>query len=169
MMTASSSSTELPVALSDDVVDLATRLADAAGSVIRRYYRTPFAVDDKPDSSPVTVADREAEAAIREILGRERPADGIIGEEHGTTNGNADWLWVIDPIDGTKSFITGRPTFGTLVALLYRGRPVLGVKKKKNKKMKKKKPKKKKKKKKKQKKKKEKEKRKRRKMKKRKE
>ncbi len=128
-MTASSSSTEpaLPDCLPDDVIDLAVRLADAAGSVIRRYYRTPFAVDDKPDSSPVTIADREAEAAIRAILAAERPADGIVGEEHGTTNGDADWLWVIDPIDGTKSFITGRPTFGTLVALLYRGRPVLGV------------------------------------------
>ena len=109
------------------MIDLAARLADAAGSVIRRYYRTPFAVDDKPDNSPVTIADREAEAAIRAILAVERPADGIVGEEHGTTNGDADWLWVIDPIDGTKSFITGRPTFGTLVALLYRGRPVLGV------------------------------------------
>ena len=109
------------------MIDLAVRLADAAGSVIRRYYRTPFAVDDKPDTSPVTIADREAEAAIRAILAVERPADGIVGEEHGTTNGDADWLWVIDPIDGTKSFITGRPTFGTLVALLYRGRPVLGV------------------------------------------
>jgi histidinol phosphatase-like enzyme (inositol monophosphatase family) len=127
MMTASSSSTELPTALPDDVIDLAVRLADAAGSVIRRYYRTPFAVDDKSDNSPVTIADREAEAAIRAILAAERPADGIVGEEHGTTNGDADWLWVIDPIDGTKSFITGRPTFGTLVALLYRGRPVLGV------------------------------------------
>src|SRR3954449_1700566 len=133
MMTASNSSTEPPVVsldplvLPDDVVDLAVRLADAAGSVIRRYYRTPFAVDDKPDSSPVTIADREAEAAIRAILAAERPDDGIVGEEHGTTNGDADWLWVIDPIDGTKSFITGRPTFGTLVALLYRGRPVLGV------------------------------------------
>src|SRR3954452_15609914 len=133
MMMASSSSTEPPTALldptalPDDVIDLAVRLADAAGSVIRRYYRTPFAVDDKPDSSPVTIADREAEAAIRAILAAQRPDDGIVGEEHGTTKGDADWLWVIDPIDGTKSFITGRPTFGTLVALLYRGRPVLGV------------------------------------------
>jgi histidinol phosphatase-like enzyme (inositol monophosphatase family) len=132
-MTASSPSTEPSADLSDSailpdgVTDLAARLADAAGSVIRRYYRTPFAVDDKPDSSPVTIADREAEAAIRAILAAERPDDGIVGEEHGTTNGDADWLWVIDPIDGTKSFITGRPTFGTLVALLYRGRPVLGV------------------------------------------
>jgi len=110
-----------------DLVSLAAHLADAAGGVICQYYRTPFAVDDKPDSSPVTIADREAEAAIRAILTIERPEDGIVGEEHGTTNADADWLWVIDPIDGTKSFITGRPIFGTLIALLHRGRPVLGI------------------------------------------
>ncbi|QQP90026.1 histidinol-phosphatase [Skermanella sp. TT6] len=122
-----SNNTDQPVTPSGETVDLACRLADAAGTVIRRYFRTPFAVDDKPDSSPVTVADREAEAAIRSILAAERPDDGIVGEEHGTTNPDAEWLWVIDPIDGTKSFITGRPTFGTLVALLHRGVPVLGV------------------------------------------
>jgi inositol-phosphate phosphatase/L-galactose 1-phosphate phosphatase/histidinol-phosphatase len=113
--------------LPDDLVTLAAHLADVAGGVVRRYYRTPFAVDDKADNSPVTIADREAEAAIREVLTVLRPGDGIVGEEHGTTNGDADWLWVIDPIDGTKSFITGRPIFGTLIALLYQGVPVLGV------------------------------------------
>src|SRR3954464_7832459 len=99
MMTASNSSTEPPVVLPDDLVDLAARLADAAGSVIRRYYPTPFAVDDKPDSSPVTIADREAEAAIRAILANERPADGIVGEEHGTTNADADSLGALAPTD----------------------------------------------------------------------
>ncbi|WP_051512536.1 histidinol-phosphatase [Skermanella stibiiresistens] len=125
-MTASSQSDQT-VTVSDDVIDLACRLADAAGTVIRRYYRTPFSVDDKPDNSPVTIADREAETAIRSILAAERPDDGVVGEEHGTTNPDADWTWVIDPIDGTKSFITGRPVFGTLVALLHKGVPVLGV------------------------------------------
>ncbi len=109
------------------LVTLAERLADSAGAVVRRYFRTPVAVDDKPDLSPVTVADREAERAIRAILEAERPDDGIHGEEFGTRNLDAEWVWVIDPIDGTKSFITGRPIFGTLVALLHRGRPVLGV------------------------------------------
>jgi inositol-phosphate phosphatase/L-galactose 1-phosphate phosphatase/histidinol-phosphatase len=110
-----------------ELVDLAVRLADAAGPVVRRYFRTPLTVDDKADQSPVTIADREAEGAIRAILSVERPGDGIVGEEHGTVNAQAEWVWVIDPIDGTKAFITGRPIFGTLIALLHRGRPVLGI------------------------------------------
>lgn len=109
------------------LVALAQRLADAAGSVIRPYYRRPLAVDDKADRSPVTQADREAELAIRTILEAERPADGIHGEEYGIKNPDAEFVWVIDPIDGTKSFITGRPLFGTLVALTHLGQPILGV------------------------------------------
>lgn len=109
------------------LVTLAERLADSAAAVVRRYFRTPVAVDDKADQSPVTVADREAERAIRGILEAERPDDGIFGEEFGTKNLDAEFVWVIDPIDGTKSFITGRPIFGTLIALLHRGRPVLGI------------------------------------------
>lgn len=109
------------------LVNLAERLADCAGAIVRRHFRTRLAVDDKPDNSPVTIADREAEAAIRAVLAEEQPGHGIIGEEHGATNAGAEYVWVIDPIDGTKSFITGRPMFGTLVALLHRGRPILGV------------------------------------------
>ncbi len=110
-----------------DLVALALRLADTAGPVVRRYFRTPVAVDVKADASPVTIADRETEAAIRAVLAAERPGDGVIGEEYGNTGLEADLVWVIDPIDGTKAFITGRPMFGTLVALLHRGRPILGV------------------------------------------
>lgn len=109
------------------MVALAQRLADSSGSVVRRYFRTPVAIDDKADASPVTIADREAEHVIRTIIESQRPDDGIYGEEHGTKNLDAEWVWVIDPIDGTKSFITGRPIFGTLIALLHRGRPVLGI------------------------------------------
>ncbi|WP_448189365.1 histidinol-phosphatase [Azospirillum sp. sgz301742] len=109
------------------LVALAERLADSSGPVVRRYFRTTLVVDDKADSSPVTVADREAERTIRAIIEAERPDDGIYGEEYGTKNLDAEWVWVIDPIDGTKSFITGRPIFGTLIALLHRGRPVLGI------------------------------------------
>ncbi|MCW5744870.1 MAG: histidinol-phosphatase [Alphaproteobacteria bacterium] len=111
----------------DLYVDLAQRLADAARPVVRRYFRTPVGVDDKPDTSPVTVADREAETVMRAILDREVPDHGIWGEEHGSERMDANWVWVLDPIDGTKAFITGMPVFGTLIALLYRGRPVLGV------------------------------------------
>lgn len=108
-------------------VALAGRLADASGAVIQRYFRQPLAVDDKPDSSPVTIADREAEAAIRDILAHEVPAHGVFGEEHGLDRVDAEHVWVIDPIDGTKSFVSGVPLFGTLIALLHRGRPVLGI------------------------------------------
>lgn len=110
-----------------DRVTLAEALADASADVIRRYFRTPVAVDDKPDLSPVTIADREAEQSIRTLLEQRFPQDGIVGEEYGVANPDAEWVWVIDPIDGTKSFITGRPIFGTLIALLHHGRPVLGV------------------------------------------
>ena len=110
-----------------DLIALADRLADAASTEIRRHYRQLVAIDDKDDASPVTIADREAERAIRDILAARRPDDGIIGEEHGTERGDAPLIWVIDPIDGTKAFVTGRPTFGTLIALLHDGSPVLGV------------------------------------------
>jgi histidinol phosphatase-like enzyme (inositol monophosphatase family) len=110
-----------------DLIALAGRLADASGAVIRQHFRTPVAVDAKSDASPVTVADRDAEAAIRSLLASEVPGHGVLGEEHGSDNLDAEHVWVIDPIDGTKSFITGRPIFGTLIALLHRGEPVLGI------------------------------------------
>ncbi len=97
---------------------LANRLADASGVVIRRYFRTTIPVDQKSDHSPVTVADREAEAAMRERIEAAFANHGIIGEEMPARNQGADLTWVLDPIDGTKSFITGKPVFGTLIALL---------------------------------------------------
>ncbi len=108
-------------------IDLALRLADAAGAVIRRYFRTPVAVQDKADSSPVTIADREAEAAMRQLINKADRHHGILGEEYGPERTDAEWVWVLDPVDGTKAFITGKPSFGTLIALLHRGRPVLGI------------------------------------------
>ncbi|PTQ13345.1 histidinol-phosphatase [Sphingomonas oleivorans] len=113
--------------MTDDDILLAERLADAAGEAIRPFFRARFDMETKADASPVTQADRAAEAAIRRILEVERPADGIIGEEYGTLRGDAERIWVIDPIDGTRAFIAGRPLFGCLVALLERGRPVIGV------------------------------------------
>jgi inositol-phosphate phosphatase/L-galactose 1-phosphate phosphatase/histidinol-phosphatase len=108
-------------------IDIAMTLAEVAGEVSRRYFRTPVAVHDKPDLSPVTVADREAEMAMRELIAAAAPDHGILGEEYGPQNAEAEWLWVLDPIDGTKAFITGKPSFGTLIALLHRGVPVLGI------------------------------------------
>jgi histidinol phosphatase-like enzyme (inositol monophosphatase family) len=106
---------------------LANRLADAAGAAIRPLFRNVFTHEAKPDSSPVTEADRAAEAAIRAILDKECPADAIIGEEYGEKDGTSGRCWVLDPIDGTISFMAGRPIFGTLIALLQDGWPVLGV------------------------------------------
>lgn len=111
----------------DDLVALAHRLADAAGAVIRGYFRQPVAIDAKSNLTPVTIADREAEDALRALLAVERPDDGILGEEGGTSGLDRDYVWVLDPVDGTKSFMTGRPIFGTLIGLLHKGRPVLGV------------------------------------------
>ena len=116
-------STEAP----SDLIELANRLADAGGDVIRPYFRQPIVIDTKADASPVTIADREAEQAIRAVLAVARPDDGIIGEEFGSEKTGAEYVWVIDPIDGTRSFITGRPIFGTLIALVHNGAPILGV------------------------------------------
>ncbi len=111
----------------EPLLALAKRAVLASGVVIRRHFRQPIAVDQKPDLSPVTIADREAETVIREILRAARPDDGIIGEEFGSESPEAEFVWVIDPIDGTKAFVTGRPIFGTLLACLHRGVPILGV------------------------------------------
>jgi histidinol phosphatase-like enzyme (inositol monophosphatase family) len=108
-------------------IALAHRLADAAGDVIRPHFRSGVGIEIKPDASPVTIADRAAETAMRAIVEGERPGDGIIGEEFGDHQPGSRRTWVFDPIDGTRSFIAGRPIFGTLVALMEDGVPVLGV------------------------------------------
>ena len=113
--------------LNSDDLKLAHRLADAAGEAIRPLFRGNWNSERKADRSPVTEADRAAEAAIRAILEAERPDDGILGEEYGLTRENAGRRWVLDPIDGTISFMAGRPIFGTLIALLQDGWPILGV------------------------------------------
>lgn len=109
------------------LVALAERLADAAAPVSLKYFRSGVGVETKSDESPVTIADREAEAAMRYIIEAVYPEHGIVGEEHGSTRANEDFVWVLDPIDGTQSFATGKPLFGTLIALLYQGEPVVGV------------------------------------------
>ncbi len=113
--------------MKSDDISLINRLAEASGAAIRPYFRADFGLESKSDATPVTLADRAAEAAIRAILETERPDDGIIGEEYGTARENASRQWVIDPIDGTTSFVAGRPIFGTLIALMEDGWPVLGL------------------------------------------
>jgi len=111
----------------DEFLRLADRLADAGRKVARHYFRQGLDVEAKADESPVTRADREAEMAMREIIATACPGHGIHGEEFGVENPGAEFVWVLDPIDGTKRFITGNPLFGCLVALLQGGRPILGV------------------------------------------
>lgn len=106
---------------------IAHRLADAARHAILPYYRSDVAIDDKADDSPVTLADRGAEQTMRALLAELAPGHGIIGEEFGRERDDAEWVWVLDPVDGTKSFIAGRPTFCILIGLLHHGRPVLGI------------------------------------------
>jgi histidinol phosphatase-like enzyme (inositol monophosphatase family) len=108
-------------------VALAEQLAQAARETVLAYFRGALGEEDKPDATPVTLADRGAERTMRERIAAAFPNDGIIGEEFGTERPDADHVWVLDPIDGTKQFITGKPTFGTLIALLRDGAPVVGV------------------------------------------
>ena len=108
-------------------LDLALRLADAAGPIIKRHFRSGAAIVDKADLSPVTIADRDSEAAMRAIIARDAPDHGVLGEEWGADRIDAEYVWVLDPIDGTKSFVTGKPLFGTLISLTHRGKPVIGI------------------------------------------
>jgi histidinol phosphatase-like enzyme (inositol monophosphatase family) len=110
-----------------DFSSFARLLADQAGEIARHYFRQELAIDIKADNSPVTRADREIEQCLRSRISIERPDDGIFGEEYGEKVGRDGATWVIDPIDGTKSFITGLPLFGTLIGLLRGGVPVAGM------------------------------------------
>ena len=108
-------------------ISLLHRLADAAREEIRPLFRTALESEAKSDASPVTLADRNAEAAMRKIIEAECSADGIHGEEFGVKEGKTSRQWVLDPIDGTTAFLAGRPIFGTLIALMVDGFPVAGV------------------------------------------
>ena len=111
----------------DDFVAAAVAAADVAAAIVRPFFRAGVGADLKPDASPVTLADRTAEQAMRAVLSHRLPEHGILGEEYGLDRPGARLRWVLDPIDGTRAFLTGRPTFGTLIALLDDGAPVLGL------------------------------------------
>lgn len=113
--------------LTDDLVAFCSQLADVSGQIIRRYYRTDYTIDTKQDASPVTIADREAELAMRSLIAEHYPEHGVLGEEFGHHQPDAAFQWVLDPIDGTKNFISHSYLFGTLIALLHDGQPLLGV------------------------------------------
>jgi histidinol phosphatase-like enzyme (inositol monophosphatase family) len=104
------------------------KLAQKSAAIITPYFaNNNLEVEMKADQSPVTHADRTAEAVMREMINREYPSHGIIGEEYGEENADAEFVWVLDPIDGTKSFASGCPLFGTLIGLLHEGNPALGA------------------------------------------
>jgi len=112
------------------LLDFAVELAEAAGPIALRYFRAPLDVHNKLTAGgfdPVTRADREIEAFIRDAIERRFPDHAILGEEHGRRPGTGAWEWVIDPIDGTRSFISGSPTWGTLIGLMHEQRPLAGV------------------------------------------
>ena len=116
--------------LDPHTIEFANRLADRAGEVIRPLFDRPLEVEDKAKVGafdPVTAADRGAETALRALIGAEFPADAILGEEFGETPGSSGRRWVLDPLDGTRAFITGQLLWGTLIALEAEGERVLGL------------------------------------------
>lgn len=110
-----------------EVLDCAIELAKKAGAITLKHYGTVLEVEDKADMSPVTVADRAAEEFLRAEIERRFPDDGIVGEEHGVKEGRSGRRWIVDPIDGTKTFIRGVPLYGTLIAVEVDEEPVVGV------------------------------------------
>ena len=113
-----------------DFAAFVDQLATASGDAILPFFRTSLGVEDKGSAAgfdPVTAADRAAENAMRSLIKQSFPAHGIVGEEYGNERVNAEYVWVLDPIDGTKSFITGMPAWGSLIALTRNGEPVYGM------------------------------------------
>ncbi len=109
-------------------LDFARELASCSAKVIKPYYgRRDLRVESKSDKSPVTEADRKAEEAMRRLIRQRYPSHGILGEEFGQEREDAEYVWVLDPIDGTVSFANHCPLFGTLIGLLHAGKPVLGA------------------------------------------
>ncbi len=113
--------------MTQDIITFASGLSDVSRGVIKPFFRNNIGVIDKDDDSPVTQADRAAESAMRECIEATFPKHGIFGEEHGIKDGDGTHMWVLDPIDGTRSFICGAPWFGTLIAYLEEGCPEIGV------------------------------------------
>jgi len=113
-----------------DFAAFVERLAQVSGDIILPFFRSAMGAEDKSRGGvfdPVTEADRGAEAAMRRLISQTFPAHGVIGEEYGQDRPDAEYVWVLDPIDGTKSFISGLPTWGTLIGLMHRGAPVYGM------------------------------------------
>lgn len=108
-------------------IEFSQELAQASGEIIRRYFRSPISVETKADSTPLTIADQEAERYMRDLIQARYPHHGILGEEFETVNPRATYQWVLDPIDGTKNFVSGTTLFGTLIGLMVDGHPIIGA------------------------------------------
>lgn len=107
--------------------DLAVEAARKAGDLAREYYETTFEIEHKADDSPVTIADRKAEELVRSLVAAAFPNDGFLGEEYGDQEGTSGFRWIIDPIDGTKSFVRHIPIWATLIGLEYQNEQIAGV------------------------------------------
>lgn len=110
-----------------EFVGFAEQLVAVSASIIKQYFRAELSVSAKSDGTPVTIADKKAEEAMRELIMKEYPDHGILGEEFDHHQPEAEYQWILDPIDGTKTFVSGTYLFGTLIGLMKNGRPILGV------------------------------------------
>ena len=111
----------------DEFISFANILADESAKVVMEYFRQTFTIENKDDDTPVTIADKKSELKIRELINKAYPNHGILAEEFDNTNLNSEYIWVIDPIDGTRSYIIGNPTWSNLISLNYKGYPVLSL------------------------------------------
>ena len=110
-----------------EFISFANILADKSSEIIMQFFRHQLNIETKNDNTPVTIADKNSEEKIRELIKQAYPSHGIIGEEYESINLDSEFTWVIDPIDGTQSFIAGHKDFGTLIALLKNKKPILGI------------------------------------------
>jgi myo-inositol-1(or 4)-monophosphatase len=111
----------------DEYIQFAKELTETSGEIIRQYFRMPMTVETKDDQTPITVADRKAEVIMRKMIHERYPDHGILGEEYENLDYETEYIWVLDPIDGTKNFVSGSELFGTLIALLKNNQPIIGV------------------------------------------
>tara|TARA_Y100000590_G_scaffold289743_1_gene326167 strand:- start:449 stop:1225 length:777 start_codon:yes stop_codon:yes gene_type:complete len=111
----------------EELVSFSNHLADESEKIIKKYFRQSIKIENKDDQTPVTIADKSVELKIRELIQNKYPNHGILGEEFEAKNIDSEYLWVIDPIDGTRSFIAGHKDFGTLIALLHNNIPIVGI------------------------------------------
>ena len=110
-----------------EYLNFANKLADEAGIISMEYFRTSLDIENKSDESPVTIADKNTELKIRSMIEKEYPDHGILGEEFDSINPDAEFIWVIDPIDGTKSYVAGHKDFGNLISLTQNKKPIIGI------------------------------------------